>query len=61
MLAKRQAHQDLSSAAEIMAAKPAAAGAVGLATASAGEGAGGTVDSLDYVRPIFITLGMKIT
>ena len=60
-LAKRQARPDSSSAADIMAANPATAGESGLAAAAEGVGAGGTIDPLDNVRAIFITLGMTIT
>ena len=53
-LAKGQACQDLSSAADITSANPASAGA-------AGTGTGGTADLLDNVRAIFTTLRMTIT
>ena len=44
-----------------MAANLTAAVSSGLAAASAGAGAGGTSDPLEYVRTIFTTTGMKIT
>ena len=61
MLTKRQAHQDLISAADIMSEKPAAAGAAGISASVAEVGVGGTADQLDNVRVIFTTLGMTIT
>ena len=60
-LAKRQARQYSSSAADIMAANPEASGAAGLDAAAVGSGVGGTTDPLDDVRAILTTLGMKIT
>ena len=50
-----------SSAANIMAENPAAAGAAELAAASAGSGTGGTADPLNDVRAIFTMLGMIIS
>ena len=51
----------MSSAADIMATNPEAAGESGLAAEAVGAGAGGTEDPLDDVRYIFITLRMTIT
>ena len=44
-----------------MAANPATAVAAVIAVTAAGAGAGVMTDSLDDVRAIFTTLGMKIT
>ena len=53
----------MSSAADIMASNPAAAGSSRLAVtaAGAGAGAGGTADPLENTRAIFTTFGMIIT
>ena len=51
----------MSSAADIMAANPAAAESAGLAATSAGADVGGMKDSLDDVRAIFTMLGMTIS
>ena len=60
-LAKWQARQYLSSAADIIAANIAATVAAVLAAAVVGVGTGGAADPLDDVKSIFTTLGITIT
>ena len=51
----------MRSAAGIISANPAAAGAEGLASSESGAGAVCTADPLDNMRAIFTTLGMTTT